>query len=214
MNTNVFTLWFLSARPTREKLKSCIFLEHFPRQPSVEANYIHSIHFFFSYPMMNFFLQREKWFLKALNNMLIFLLIAPGWITPEFEAFTDEMILDVNHCCMEIFLAPGEKIKEGVHNTAAVWPESSIFLRTNLNYTCFMLTDFSPERPLLDNRRMCTTGKNENLQYYYNEKDWVWVTFCLVGWQSQLEALVWDLVLVQNDRSWYLILVSEILFCL
>ena len=40
---------------------------------------------------------------------------------PEFEAFTDEMILDINHCCMEIFLAPGEKIKAGVHNTAAVW---------------------------------------------------------------------------------------------
>ena len=44
----------------QRKLKSCIFLEHFLRQPSVEANYILSVYFFFSYSMMNFFLQREK----------------------------------------------------------------------------------------------------------------------------------------------------------
>ena len=31
----------------QRKLKSCIFLEHFLRQPSVEANYILSVYFFF-----------------------------------------------------------------------------------------------------------------------------------------------------------------------
>ena len=60
---------------------------------------------------------------------------------------------------MEILVAPGEKIQAGVHNTAAVWLGLPFFLRTSLNYTCFMLTDFSPERPLLDDRKICTTGK-------------------------------------------------------
>lgn len=75
--------------------------------------------------------------------------------------------------------------------------------------------DVFPQRPLLDNSKICTTGKKkESLQDYYNEKDWVWVTVCLASWQNQLEAWVWDLVLVQNDRSGYLILVIERLFCL
>lgn len=113
------------------------------------------------------------------------------------------MILDINQCCMEIFLAPGERVKEGIHNTAAVW----LVLPLNLLELHLLHADW-----LLSWE---TTFEQQKDLHHWTKLEFT----ALLPWKgvgSRKGPLSWleFFFLLRSDKRWYHTLVNEMLFLL
>lgn len=141
------------------------------------------------YSMYFFFLHYDEFlspegkviFLKDLNNMLIFPSDSPWlnypWIWSIYW-WNDTWHYPVLYG--NISSTWGEN-KGGYSWYCRCVAGSSIYLRTNLIYACFMLTDFSTERPLWHNRNICTIGRTLEFTVLLWSVEFGWWSVCLVG---------------------------------